>query len=139
MWRNRGVLGARLMSSMPELDAITQIVKHHLEYWDGSGYPDGLKGEDIDIESRIVGLVSYFQELTQTRGDRQALSLTGALEQCQSLSGNRFEPKLIDTLSHVVRLTEMGLMELPQQPGQLPTVWVEEKTHDTKNEKGELV
>ena len=139
MWRNRAVLGARLMSSMPELSAVTQIVKHHLEYWDGSGYPDGLKEEDIDIEARIIGLVSYFQELTQTRGDRTALTASDALAKCQELAGIRFEPKLVETLSHVVRLTEMGLMELPQQPGQLPSVWVEERQEAPSQTKSELV
>lgn len=125
-WQNRSILGARLLSSMPELQPITDIVSHQLEYWDGSGAPDGLKGESIGIESRIIGLVSYFQELTNARGDRQAFSLTEALEKCQSYSGTRFDPNLIDSLSHVIRLTEMGFMQLPHKPSQLPSVWLEE-------------
>ncbi|WP_353258944.1 HD domain-containing phosphohydrolase [Prochlorothrix hollandica] len=125
-WNDRALLGARLLSTMPELDPITTIVKHQLEYWDGSGRPDGLKGEAIPLESRIVGLVSYFQELTQERGDRLALSLSEALERCQEYRGNRFDPNLVDSLTTVVRLTEMGMMELPQRPSQLPTVWLEE-------------
>ena len=120
MWRNRAVLGARLLRRMPELSAVTSIVKHHLEYWDGSGYPDGMKGETIALESRIIGLVSYFQELTQSRGDRIALGPTDAFKQCQKHSGSRFEPKLVETLGNIVRLAELGLMELPSQPGQLP-------------------
>ena len=139
MWRNRAVLGARLLKSMPELSAVTSIVKHHLEYWDGSGYPDGQKGEAIAIESRIVGLVSYFQELTQSRGDRVQLSLGEALAQCQLHSGVRFDPKLVETLSHVVRLAELGLMALPTQPGQLPSVWVEDSPIQSQVPNGELV
>lgn len=139
MWRNRAVLGARLLQSMPELSAVTEIVKHHLEYWDGSGYPDGQKGEAITLEARIIGLVSYFQELTQTRGDREALSPGDALEQCKQYSGSRFDPKLVETLGNVVRLTELGLMELPSQPGQLPSVWVEDRPIQIQTPKGELV
>ncbi|WP_013322323.1 HD domain-containing phosphohydrolase [Gloeothece verrucosa] len=125
-WRKRAVLGAQLLATMPELAPIQQIVLHHLEHWDGSGTPNGLKGEEISIEARILGLVSYFQELTQPRGDRAAYNLTEALEQCQNYSGTRFDPALIESLTTVIRLAEMGLMQLPTRPSQLPSVWLEE-------------
>jgi DICT domain-containing protein len=133
-WRDRAVLGAGLLSKMPELEPIKEIVLHQLEYWDGSGKPDGLKEEEITIESRILCLVSYFQEITQPRGKRVALSPSDALEKCQSHSGTRFDPSLVESLTTVVRLTEIGLMQLPQRPTQLPTVWLEEtaKTSTSK-------
>lgn len=132
-WRDYPILGARLLSSMKELEPITNIVLHQLEYWDGSGLPDGLKEKAIPIESRIIGLVSYFQELTQPRGgseallqaDRPAYDLVEALEECKKYSGTRFEPKLIESLSTVIRLAEMGLMKLPDRPSELPQVWLE--------------
>jgi len=127
-WNDRALLGARLLSTMPELESITDIVKHHLEYWDGSGRPDGLKEESIPLESRIIGLATYFQELTQARGDRPALSLNEALAQCQEYRGSRFDPTLVDSLNTVVRLTEMGMMQLPDRPSQMPPVWLEETT-----------
>ncbi|MGA1474667.1 MAG: HD domain-containing phosphohydrolase [Prochlorothrix sp.] len=130
-WNDRALLGARLLSTMPELDSITHIVKHHLEYWDGSGRPGGLKEESIPLESRILCLVAYFQELTQERGDRAALSLNLALEKCQEYRGTRFDPSLVDSLNTVVRLTEMGMMQLPDRPSQMPPVWLEE-TADPK-------
>ncbi len=125
-WRDRSILGSRLLDSMAELKPINKIVFHQLEYWDGSGSPDGLKGEEIPLESRILGLVSYFQELTQPRGDRPAYSLSDALEKCQQYSGIRFDSSLIESLKTVIKLTEMGLMELPNRPSQLPPVWLEE-------------
>jgi HD-GYP domain-containing protein (c-di-GMP phosphodiesterase class II) len=85
-----------------------------------------LRAEAIPVASRILGLVAYFQELTQPRGDRPALSLSEALEKCRELSEIRFDPALVETLSNVVRLAEMGLMELPSRPSQLPNVWLEE-------------
>ena len=111
---------------MPELAPVAEIVEHQLEHWDGSGRPDGLRGEAIAHESRILALVAYFQELTQPRGSRPALSATAALEDCRQYSGTRFDPALLDTLSHVVRLAQMGLMQLPDRPSQLPHVWLEE-------------
>jgi DICT domain-containing protein len=125
-WNARAVLGAELLVKMPELEPIKEIVLHQLEYWDGSGKPNGLKGEEIAIESRILGLVSYFQEMTQPRGERVALTPGEALEKCQGYSGTRFDPSLVESLTTVVRLAEMGLMQLPQRPSQLPNVWLEE-------------
>ncbi|WP_293146754.1 MULTISPECIES: HD domain-containing phosphohydrolase [unclassified Microcoleus] len=125
-WRDRSFIGSQLLQAMPELSPVAEIVKHKLENWDGSGRPEGLRGEDIPIASRIVGLVACFQDLTQPRGDRPALSLTEALERCRELSGTRFDPALVETLGNVVRLADMGLMELPTRPTQLPNIWLED-------------
>ncbi|MEO0457379.1 MAG: HD domain-containing phosphohydrolase [Cyanobacteria bacterium P01_A01_bin.114] len=125
-WRDRAVLGAQLLSAMPELAPISNIVAHQLERWDGSGTPDGLKGNKIPLESRILGLVAYFQELTEARAERPALGLGAALEKCQALSGKRFDPVLVDTLANVVRLCEIGMMQLPDRPSQSPNVWLED-------------
>lgn len=127
-WRDRALLGAQLLASMPELDPVSRIVLHQLEHWDGSGKPDGLKQEAISLESRILGLVAYFQELMVARGDRPALEMNAALESCQAYAGKRFDPSLVESLATVVRLTELGLMKLPDQPSRLPNVWLEEAT-----------
>jgi HD-GYP domain-containing protein (c-di-GMP phosphodiesterase class II) len=124
-WRDRSVLGAQLLATMPELAPIQQIIYHEFEYWDGSGVPNGLKGEEISLESRILGLSAYFQELTQPRGDRLALDLGESLERCQNYSGIRFDPALVEKLSSVIRLCEMGWMQLPDRPSQVPAVWLE--------------
>ena len=130
-WRDRAVLGAKLLATMPELAPVRNIVLHHLEYWDGSGQPDGLKAEEIPLESRILGLAAYFQEQTQPRGGRLALSLGEALEKCQKYNTVRFDPALVEALSTVVRLAEVGLMQMPDRPSQVPTVWLEEVTRST--------
>jgi DICT domain-containing protein len=133
-WRDRASLGGQLLSSMPELAPISRIVTHQLEFWDGSGTPNGLKGEAIPIESRILGLVAYFQELTEARGARPALSPTQALDKCQEKSGRRFDPQLVEYLASVVRLTEIGMMQLPDRPSKQPTVWLEEPKASLRSE-----
>ena len=135
-WRDRALLGAQLLSSMRELTGVSEIVSSQLEYWDGSGTPEGLKAEEIPLESRILGLVAYFQELTQARGDRPELSLGTALEKCQEFSGARFEPALVEALSTVVRLAEIGLTKLPQRPSQLPTVWLDGSSETSQSRSG---
>ncbi len=124
-WRDRVSITAQLLEAMPELTAVREIVAHQKEFWNGSGKPDGLRHEEIPIESRILGLVSYFQELTQARGSRGALSPGEALANCQELSGDRFEPSLVDSLATVIRLAEIGMMKLPDKPSQMPNVWLE--------------
>ncbi|NJM57585.1 MAG: histidine kinase, partial [Synechococcales cyanobacterium RU_4_20] len=66
-WRERNLIGAQLLAAMSELEPISVIVRHQLERWNGSGKPDGLKGEATSLEARILGLVAYFQELTEPR------------------------------------------------------------------------
>jgi DICT domain-containing protein len=134
---NRATLSARLLQTMPELAPITQIIAHDQEFWDGSGIPEGLKGEKIPLESRILGLVIYFQDLTQPRSDRPALSPNAALERCRELASQRFDPTLIELLAQVVQLAELGMMQLPERPGQLPTVWLEDSLSDSRKSIGD--
>ncbi len=131
-WRNRAILSSQLLGAMPELESITKIVLHQLEYWDGSGQPQQLKGEEIPIESRILGLAIYFQELTQTRGTREALTPLQALEKCNQLSGIRFDPSLLGHLDTFIRLSEMGMVKLPDHPSHVPPIWLEDDDHRTK-------
>ena len=127
-WNNRAYLGAQLLAAMAELEPVRAIINHQLENFDGSGRPDGLRGEEIPLESRILRLSAHFQELTQSRGNRPALSLGDALEKCNQHSGTRFDPALLEHLTTVVRLTEIGMMQLPDRPSQLPKVWLEESS-----------
>ncbi|MEL6936554.1 MAG: HD domain-containing phosphohydrolase, partial [Cyanobacteria bacterium J06607_17] len=134
-WRDRAALGGQLLSSMPELAPVSRIVTHQLEFWDGSGTPDGLKGEEIPIESRILGLVAYFQELTESRGERAALPLGESLAVCEKLGGRRFDPKMVDALGTIVRLAEIGMLQLPDRPSAQPTVWLEDLKPQTVDEE----
>ena len=60
--------GAQTLRILPRLRAIAQIIAHHYEHWDGSGQPAGIKGDTIPVESRVLGLVAYFQqEVAQRR------------------------------------------------------------------------
>ncbi|SCA57467.1 Response regulator receiver modulated metal dependent phosphohydrolase [Candidatus Terasakiella magnetica] len=70
-------------------------VSHH-EKWDGTGYPTGLKGEQIPIEGRIVGLVDVFDALTSKRPYKDAWAWAEAVNYIQENSGTEFDPKLVD-------------------------------------------
>ncbi|MEG0747186.1 MAG: HD domain-containing phosphohydrolase, partial [Cetobacterium sp.] len=72
------------------------IVRYHHEKWDGTGYPLGLKGEEIPLEARIVSIVDVYDALRQNKSHREGISHKEALEIIKSQKGKSFDPKLVD-------------------------------------------
>ncbi len=108
--RQHPEVGARIMGShAPGLlhTAHTIALTHH-EKWDGSGYPRGLKGEDIPIEGRIVAVADVFDALTSERPYKKAWSVDAALELLQRESGKHFDPKVVQAfLSRLPEIIEI--------------------------------
>ena len=106
------------LETIPQMAVIGTIITHQGEWWDGSGQPAGLAGVAIPLESRILGLVTYFQShLTHycpiQPGTNLTLhsdqSLTLAFELCQKQGGERWDPQLISILSVLVNSLQQGL------------------------------
>ena len=91
------VIGKRILSgSNAEEIRLGEIIAYiHHEWWDGSGYPQGLKGEDIPIESRIVALADVFDALTSNRPYKEASPLEKAYEIIKDESLRHFEPQVV--------------------------------------------
>jgi putative nucleotidyltransferase with HDIG domain len=77
---------------------ISRIVKAHHECWDGKGYPQGLAGEEIPLESRIISIADVFDALTQPRSYRDPLGPAEALEKIREGAGSRFDPAVVRSL-----------------------------------------
>lgn len=75
-----------------------RIARSHHERWDGSGYPDGLCGEAIPLEARIVSVVDVFDALTSRRPYKQAWPVEEALEEIRRQSGKQFDPRIVEAL-----------------------------------------
>jgi putative two-component system response regulator len=86
-----------------ELIHMSKIIalRHH-EKWDGSGYPDGLKGDEIPLEARIVAIADVFDALTSIRPYKTAWKLESTLEYINVQSGQHFDPKLVEILNNKV-------------------------------------
>ncbi len=98
-------LGAQILSGghsplmkMAELIALT----HH-ERWDGAGYPQGLKGEAIPVEGRILALADTFDVLTHDRSYRRAMSVEEAADVIKKERGKQFDPKVLDAFVNLLR------------------------------------
>ncbi|XHX77271.1 MAG: DICT sensory domain-containing protein [Stenomitos frigidus ULC029] len=112
------VPGAQVLRTMPRLRAIATIITHLTERWNGSGQPAGLAGDEIPLESRILGLAAAFQQRlvelrtetsdTHTPPDADTC-LTKALADCQQQQGDRWDPKLVETLALLVSGFQQGL------------------------------
>ncbi len=111
--------GAAIMEAIPELRDVIPGMKHHHERWEGGGYPDGLKGEDIPLQARIVSVADTFDAMTTTRPYQRAMDIRFVFQRLRDLAGNRFDPTVVDAL---IRSYEKGELvpiardEVPVEP-----------------------
>lgn len=89
-------LGADMLRSVPALKEICDILEHHHECWDGTGYPRGLKGDDIPLAARIVAIVEAYHAMISDRPYRPAMSSEKAKRVLKSAAGTQFDPFLVD-------------------------------------------
>jgi putative nucleotidyltransferase with HDIG domain len=94
-------IGADILSAIDFPYPVVPIVRHHHENWDGSGYPDGLRGTDIPIGARILSVVDCFDALTSDRPYRPSLSDQDALEILIDRRGIMYDPLVVDTFVRV--------------------------------------
>jgi HD-GYP domain-containing protein (c-di-GMP phosphodiesterase class II) len=101
-------LGANIVSNIPNLAPCVSSILHHHERWDGSGYPQGLKGEEIPLEARILAIADSFEAMTSARPYRPALSLEAVVKELRQGAGIQFDPKLVEIFIGII---EAGLPE----------------------------
>ena len=100
--KDHAVRGAEIVDGVLSEEEVAWV-RHHHERWDGSGYPDGLAGEEIPVGARILALVDAFDVMLSTRPYSPGLPLAGALEECRRCSGTQFWPAAVDALVRVYR------------------------------------
>lgn len=92
-------VGAEILSSIEFPFPVVPIVRHHHENWDGSGYPDGLRGTSIPIGARILAVVDCFDALTSDRPYRRRMSVEQALQILFQRRGSMYDPLVVDTFA----------------------------------------
>jgi diguanylate cyclase (GGDEF)-like protein/PAS domain S-box-containing protein len=94
--------GWRILCSLKEFSELARFVLYHHEKFDGSGYPNGLQGEEIPIEARIITIADAYDAITSERSYRKGVSKEEAIAEIQRCSGTHFDPKIVDVLINKV-------------------------------------
>lgn len=99
---------------------IPEIAGAHHERWDGNGYPNGLKGEEIPLGARIIGVADFFEAITAKRHYREPMPLEAALAELQACSGKNFDPQVVDAFLKYLRQRQFCLLTSEPPPTQSP-------------------
>jgi putative two-component system response regulator len=100
--------GMYMIETIEFLAPAFPIVLYHHEAWDGSGYPEGLKGKEIPEEARLLAVVDSFDAMTSDRPYRAAIGATRAYEEIKSRAGTQFDPKMVEVF---IRCWEQGRIQ----------------------------
>ena len=96
------IIGSQILAPLHHLGPVISFVRSHHERWDGSGYPDGLKGEDIPVGARVIGAAEVYDALTTSRPYQDKLTAEQAVEHMADLAGKVLDPKVYEALASVV-------------------------------------
>jgi putative two-component system response regulator len=120
--RRHPEIGAQIISQMRFAREVAPIISAHHEYWDGSGYPQGLSGEQIPIGARIITIVDAYDAMTTDRPYRAALSDVETLKRLRDSRGSQFAPDMLDVF---LDLIDSGAVS-PEREG--ARVWPDEQS-----------
>jgi HD-GYP domain-containing protein (c-di-GMP phosphodiesterase class II) len=111
--------GEEIIHHIRDLASLGTIVRHHHERYDGSGYPDALRGDEIPLESRIISVADTFDALTSERPYRPAMTIAAARAELQRVSGSQLDPNLVGV---IIRLMDNGtlVMTRKERPAPIP-------------------
>jgi HD-GYP domain-containing protein (c-di-GMP phosphodiesterase class II) len=103
--------GAAIMSGVAQLIDIIPGMKYHHEKWSGGGYPEGLEGEQIPMQARIVAIADTFDAMTTNRPYQKAMELGYVVEKIKSFGGTRFDPRVVDAFVNAVKRGDIQIEE----------------------------
>jgi putative nucleotidyltransferase with HDIG domain len=96
------IIGSQILAPLTHLGSVTGAIRSHHERWDGTGYPDGLRAEEIPLEGRIIAAAEVYDALTTSRPYQEKMTPEQAVERMADLSGTVIDPKVYEALSAVV-------------------------------------
>jgi HD-GYP domain-containing protein (c-di-GMP phosphodiesterase class II) len=103
--------GAAIMSGVAQLIDIVPGMKYHHEKWSGGGYPDGLEGEQIPMQARIVAIADTFDAMTTNRPYQKAMEVGYVVEKIKSFAGTRFDPRVVEAFVAAVKRGDIQIEE----------------------------
>lgn len=116
LMRRHPIYGASILEPSASLRPLVPIVLAHHENYDGSGYPNGLKGEDIPLGARIILVADAYEAMTSDRIYRKAIGHDRAMEQLNTYKGIQFDPKVVRALDELLRKRGTAAFEVSDLP-----------------------
>jgi len=101
-------IGANLIGEVPNLERIRPIVLAHHEHYDGSGYPNGLKGDEIPLAAQIISVADTYEAMTSTRPYRSALSHDEAIAELRRVAGSQLNPIVVEAFIRQIQTGASG-------------------------------
>jgi putative nucleotidyltransferase with HDIG domain len=108
--RRHPLVGEQILAPVPFLHDVRRIVRHDHERWDGTGYPDGLRGTQIPIGARVVFVVDAYHAMVSDRPYRKAMPEDRARAELRANAGGQFDPRAVEAL---LRVLERGTVQPP--------------------------
>ncbi|MEK6713137.1 MAG: diguanylate cyclase [Nitrospirota bacterium] len=103
-------IGEKIISPLEALKKLKPLIRHHQEFYNGTGYPDGLHGEAIPLACRILAVVDTFDAMTTDRPYRKALPVEAAIAELHRCSGSQFDPKIVDVFIRILEKEAAGIL-----------------------------
>ncbi len=100
--RRHPLIGERILLAAPALRPVARLVRSSHERWDGGGYPDGLRGDDIPLGARVVAVCDAFDAMTTERPYRDSVSEDDAIEELRRCAGTQFDPVVVEAFCRVI-------------------------------------
>jgi len=100
--KQHAAIGESILKPLRSMSKLSVLVRHHHELYDGSGYPDGLKGEDIPLSARILTIADIYDAITTDRPYRKMMSADDAIKELKSYAGNKLDPKLVGIFLNLI-------------------------------------
>ncbi|HYY45693.1 MAG TPA: HD domain-containing phosphohydrolase [Candidatus Angelobacter sp.] len=117
--REHPVIGERILAAVPFLAPLGPIVRAEHERWNGTGYPDGLKGEEIPIQARIIHACDAFHAMASDRAYRKALPLDAIIAEFRKETGQQFDPRVVEVMLELI-VQEAPHVTAPEQVAGMP-------------------
>lgn len=94
--------GVKILEDIKQLRGVVEIIKYHHERFDGSGYPHGLKGDEIPLNAKIIAIADAYDSMVSNRSYREGLKHDEALKRIEEQSGRQFDPKVVEIFKAII-------------------------------------
>jgi putative nucleotidyltransferase with HDIG domain len=101
--KQHSLLGAELLENSRSLNELIPIIRHHHEYYDGRGYPDGFRGTEIPIEARILAVADAVEAMASDRPYRRGMTAQEILDELNKFAGTQFDPRVVKAFVQIAR------------------------------------